>query len=65
MNWDQIQGKWKQYQGDARRQWGQLTDDEVEEVQGDRDKLEGLIQERYGRNKEEARREVDDWVARQ
>ena len=63
MNWDQIQGKWKQYQGDARRQWGQLTDDDLEEVQGDRDKLEGLIQERYGRNKEEARREVDDWVA--
>ena len=64
MNWDQIQGKWKQMQGDARRQWGQITDDELEQVQGDRDKLEGIIQERYGKSKEEARREVDEWAAR-
>ena len=64
MNWDQIQGRWKQMQGDARRQWGQITDDELEEVQGDRNKLEGIIQERYGRSKEEARRELDDWAAR-
>ena len=42
---------------------GQLTDDEIEEVQGDRDKLEGLIQERNGRSKDAARREVDDWAA--
>ncbi len=65
MNWDQIQGNWKQMKGSAREQWGQLTDDDVEMAAGDRDKLEGRIQERYGKSKEDARREVDEWIGRQ
>ena len=62
MNWDIIEGNWKQYKGKAREKWGQLTDDEVEQVAGNKDQLAGKIQERYGRTKEEAEREIDDWV---
>ncbi len=60
--WDQIAGKWKQLRGDVRTQWGDLTDDEVEMAAGQRDKLAGLIQERYGRTKEEANHEIDRWA---
>jgi uncharacterized protein YjbJ (UPF0337 family) len=60
--WDQIAGKWKQLKGDVRTRWGKLTDDEVEEIAGQRDKLAGKIQERYGVAKEEANRQVDEWA---
>jgi uncharacterized protein YjbJ (UPF0337 family) len=62
MNWDQIEGKWKQFKGKAQEHWGELTDDELDQAAGNREQLEGLIQERYGKGKEEARREVDDWM---
>lgn len=62
MNWDQIQGKWKQVKGQAQTQWGELTDDDLDQVDGNRERLEGLIQERYGKTKEEAKREVDAWL---
>ena len=65
MNWDQVKGQWKQFKGNAQTQWGELTDDEVDQIEGDRTKLEGLIQERYGKTKEDAQREVDSWVERQ
>jgi uncharacterized protein YjbJ (UPF0337 family) len=65
MNWDQIQGQWKQMKGKARERWGQLTDDDIEEAGGDRDRLEGKLQERYGHTKEQARSEVDKWMAEQ
>ncbi|HEX6803876.1 MAG TPA: CsbD family protein [Terriglobales bacterium] len=61
MNWDQIQGKWKQFSGSARTRWGKLTDDDLHVVSGQRDQLVGRIQERYGIEKELAEREVDDW----
>ncbi|ROU03756.1 CsbD family protein [Histidinibacterium lentulum] len=64
MNWDQIQGNWKEMKGRARQQWGQLTDDDVDQAAGDREALEGKIQQRYGKSKEEARSEVDAWMAR-
>jgi uncharacterized protein YjbJ (UPF0337 family) len=48
-------------QGEAKRQWGKLTDDDLRTIEGDRDKLVGAIQEKYGRSKEDAEREVDDW----
>lgn len=64
MNWDQIKGKWDQLKGDVRRQWGKLTDDDMEVARGDRDKLVGRIQERYGIAKEDAERQVDDWGSR-
>ena len=60
--WDQIQGKWKQFKGEVRSRWGKLTDDELEEIAGRRDKLAGKIQERYGVAKEEADRQIDAWA---
>ncbi len=61
MNWDQIEGRWRQITGEVRRKWGSLTDDDVEMVKGDRDKLLGRIQERYGVTEEEASKQIDDW----
>ncbi|WP_179380281.1 CsbD family protein [Jannaschia marina] len=63
MNWDQIEGNWKQFTGQAKQQWGELTDDDIAQANGDREVLEGKIQERYGDDKEEARRKVDEWIA--
>ncbi|PYU23872.1 MAG: CsbD family protein [Acidobacteria bacterium] len=62
MNWDQIEGKWKQYSGRFREKWGKLTDDDWHVIVGKRDQLVGRIQERYGMAKEQAQREVDDFV---
>ena len=64
MNWDQIKGKWTQFKGKAREQWGDLTDDDLERAKGNREHLAGLIQERYGIAKEEAERQVDEWSRR-
>ena len=64
MNWDRIKGQWKEIQGEAKSQWGKLTDDDLMRIEGDRDKLVGTVQERYGRSKEEVEREVDEWQAR-
>ncbi|WP_223703103.1 CsbD family protein [Sutcliffiella deserti] len=61
MNQTSMKGKWNQMKGDAKQKWGNLTDDDLQEVEGDRDKLVGKIQERYGKSKEEAEREVDGW----
>ncbi len=62
MNWDQIKGNWKQFQGRAREQWGNLTDDDLSVAEGNREQLEGRIQERYGITKDEATRQVDEWM---
>ncbi|MCD1624568.1 MAG: CsbD family protein [Paracoccaceae bacterium] len=64
MNWDQIQGKWKQFTGSAKENWGKLTDDDLDQVEGKRDQLVGKIQEKYGIAREEAERQVDDWSNR-
>lgn len=58
MNWDQIAGNWKQFQGKARQQWGKLTDDDFDKVEGKREELVGRVQERYGIAREEAERQV-------
>lgn len=62
MDWDEIKGKWNQMKGDAKVKWGELTDDDLDKIEGNRDKLVGTIQERYGKTKDEAEREVDDWA---
>ena len=64
MNKSQIQGKWKQLKGAVREKWGELTEDDLEGIQGNRQRLIGRIQERYGKTKEAAEREVDDWFDR-
>ena len=61
MNWDQIEGRWKQISGSAREQWGKLTDDDLQALTGQKDQLVGKIQERYGTAKAEVERQVDGW----
>jgi uncharacterized protein YjbJ (UPF0337 family) len=61
MNWDQVEGKWKQVQGTVKQKWGKLTDDDLDVIAGSRDKLVGRIQERYGIAKDEAQKQVDSW----
>jgi uncharacterized protein YjbJ (UPF0337 family) len=62
MNWNQIAGQWKQVKGKAKTRWGKLTDDEIDVIEGKRDQLVGKIQQRYGIAKDQAEREVDDWM---
>jgi len=62
MDWDRISGGWKEFQGKAKQRWGELTDDELQQVEGKRDELEGKLQKRYGYAKDRARKEVDDWL---
>ena len=61
MNWDRIEGNWKQFTGKAKETWGQLTDDDLTKINGQRDQLEGLLQQRYGYAKDRAKEEVDRW----
>ena len=58
MNWDQVKGKWKQARGEAKKQWGKLTDDELAMIDGQRDLLIGKVQEKYGIAREEAEKQV-------
>ena len=62
MNWDQIQGKWKQYKGQAKVKWGKLTDDDLTAISGNRDQLIGKVQEYYGLTKENAQAQVDEFI---
>jgi len=61
MNWDRIEGNWKQFSGKVKEKWGQLTDDDLTKINGRRDQLEGLLQQRYGYAKDKAKEEVDRW----
>ena len=64
MNWDRIEGNWKQFKGNVKEQWAKLTDDDLNRVEGRRDQLAGRIQERYGKARDEVDREIDDWLGR-
>lgn len=64
MNWDIIEGKWTEYKGKAKAQWGKLTDDDLDVIDGRRIELAGKIQQRYGIAKEEAERQIDEWQGR-
>ena len=61
MNWDRIEGNWKQVTGKVKEQWGKLTDDDIDVIGGKRDQLVGKIQESYGIGKDEAEKQVDAW----
>jgi len=63
MNWDIVAGDWKQFAGKIKQKWGQLTDDELTRVSGKREQLEGMLQARYGYTKEQAQKELDDWMS--
>ncbi len=62
MNWDQVEGKWKQASGHVKEKWGKLTDDDLQVIRGKRDQLVGKIQERYGIAKEDAERQVEEFT---
>ena len=62
MNRDTLNGQWKQLQGDIKRRWGKLTDDELTQISGNFDKLVGKIQERYGYQREQAEREINEFL---
>jgi uncharacterized protein YjbJ (UPF0337 family) len=65
MNWDRVEGNWKQLKGKAREKWGKLTDNDFEAIAGKKDQLIGRIQERYGISKDEAQTQADEWVKAQ
>jgi uncharacterized protein YjbJ (UPF0337 family) len=62
MNTDILEGKWKQISGSIKQQWGDLTDDEVAQVNGSYERLQGLLQEKYGWNRDRAEREIDAYL---
>lgn len=62
MNKDIIQGNWKQIKGKLKTQWGKLTDDEIAQMNGSFEELSGVLQERYGYNKDTAKKEIDEFV---
>ncbi len=62
MNWDQIQGDWKQMTGKVKEKWGKLTDNDLTVIAGKRDQLSGMLQERYGYAKEHAEKELDEFM---
>ncbi len=62
MNWDQVQGKWKQYKGQLRTKWGKLTDSDLDVIEGNRQQLVGKVQEYYGLTKENAEKQIDEFV---
>jgi len=64
LNADVLKGKWQQLKGEARIQWGKLTDDDLDQIQGNAEKLTGKLQERYGYAKDQAQKEVDDFIRR-
>ena len=61
MNWDQAKGQWNQIKGSVRKQWGKLTNDDLDVIAGERERLVGKIQERYGISKEEAESQIAGW----
>ena len=61
MNEDILKGKWKQFKGEVKEQWGRLTNDDIDRIEGNYDQLVGRIQERYGYSREEAEREVEEY----
>jgi uncharacterized protein YjbJ (UPF0337 family) len=62
MNWDRVEGNWKQFTGKLREKWGDLSDNDLAKINGRRDQLEGVLQERYGIGRDVARKHVDEWL---
>ena len=62
MNEDTLKGQWNQVKGNLRKQWGRLTDDDIDQIKGDRDILLGKLQEYYGKNREQNERDLENWL---
>jgi uncharacterized protein YjbJ (UPF0337 family) len=64
MDWNRVEGNWKQLKGKAKQQWGRLTDDDLTRSAGRREELAGRVQERYGLAKDAAQKQVDEWASK-
>jgi uncharacterized protein YjbJ (UPF0337 family) len=64
MDWNRVEGNWKQFTGKVKEQWGQLTDDDLKVINGRREQLEGTLQERYRYDKDKIRKNVDEWLSK-
>lgn len=64
MNWDRVQGNWKQFKGKVKEQWGKLTDDQLDIIAGKREQLAGRVQEVYGVSRQEAERQITEFEDR-
>jgi uncharacterized protein YjbJ (UPF0337 family) len=64
MDWNRVEGNWKQLKGKAKQEWGRLTEDDLTQAAGRREELAGKVQERYGLAKDAAQKQVDEWVNR-
>jgi uncharacterized protein YjbJ (UPF0337 family) len=65
MDWNRVEGNWKQFKGKIKEKWGDLTDDDLDRAAGNREELEGIIQERYGTAKDQVRQDLDRWLGSQ
>ena len=65
MNWDTVKGQWKQFRGQVKEQWGKLTDDDLDRIEGKRDQLLGAVQKRYGVARDEAERQLREFESAQ
>jgi uncharacterized protein YjbJ (UPF0337 family) len=63
MDWNRVEGNWKEIKGKVKEKWGKLTDDDLTSINGKRDQLEGALQRRYGYAKDQARQDVDTWFS--
>lgn len=64
MNWDQVEGNWKQFKGKVLETWGKFTDDELDVLHGAREQFVGKLQEKYGLKREEAEKELDEHLGK-
>ena len=64
MNWDIVEGQWKQLRGRAKQVWSKLTDDDLANISGKREQHSGKLQERYGIKKDQAEEQINDWISR-
>jgi len=64
MNWNQVEGNWEEFKGKVQKQWGKLTNDDLDVIKGNRKELAGKLQKHYGKAQEDVEREIDDWSGR-
>lgn len=64
MQWDIVEGNWKQFKGKIKEQWGELTDDDLDRIAGKRDQLSGKLQETYGLGREDAEKQIREFENR-
>jgi uncharacterized protein YjbJ (UPF0337 family) len=62
MNWDRVEGNWKEFKGKVQQKWGKLTKDDLDVIEGKRTELSGRLQQRYGVARDEAERRIDTWL---